>query len=195
MFNQISIYNIALFLHIVGALGVFAALALEWAARLALREATTGEQVRDWLKLFAWMGRLYPVSSLAILLPGFYMTLTTWGGTAWILTALAGVLAMGVIGGALTRQRMRSAAGAAASQSGRLPAELRQQLNDPLLWASLRVRLAIGLGIVFLMSAKPGLAGSLAVMLVAVLLGLAFSLSTRGRGREGAPAQQVADRL
>jgi hypothetical protein len=37
-----SLYYTALFLHIVGALGLFAALALEWAGLSNLRRARTG---------------------------------------------------------------------------------------------------------------------------------------------------------
>ena len=38
-----TVYAVALFLHIVGALGLFAALALEWTALSGFRRSTTAE--------------------------------------------------------------------------------------------------------------------------------------------------------
>src|SRR5213596_901663 len=51
--DQMSVYAIAVFLHIVGALGLFAALGLEWASLYNLRRVTTAGQVREWAKLLS----------------------------------------------------------------------------------------------------------------------------------------------
>jgi len=40
-------YSIALFLHVVGALGFFVALGLEWTSLRQIRGAATSGQVRD----------------------------------------------------------------------------------------------------------------------------------------------------
>ena len=56
-----SVYSIAVFLHIVGALGIFAAIGLDWAGLSNLRRATDTTQVREWMRLLAaprpWQGR------------------------------------------------------------------------------------------------------------------------------------------
>lgn len=44
-------YSIALFLHIVAALGLFAALALEWTSLFYLRRSVTVEQARQWMNV------------------------------------------------------------------------------------------------------------------------------------------------
>ena len=44
-------YSIALFLHIVGALGFFVALGLEWIGLEQIRSAMAPEQVRGWVSL------------------------------------------------------------------------------------------------------------------------------------------------
>jgi hypothetical protein len=49
--HSISLYSISLFLHIVGALGLFARLAFEQAGLLNLRRASTKAQAREWLSL------------------------------------------------------------------------------------------------------------------------------------------------
>jgi hypothetical protein len=58
-----------------------------------------------------------------------------------------------------------------------------QQLRDPLLWASIQIRVAIALGIVFLMTVKPGLGGALLTIGVAIVLGLASALPGWGHVR------------
>jgi len=165
------------------------ALGLEWASLPSLRRAASAEQAREALKLSAPLGRLYAFSWLAILIPGLYMAGTAWRGVGWTIIALAAVVVLAVLGGVFTGRRMAPIGKSLATMSGPLPPTLRQQLDDPFLWASLRVRTAIALGIVFLMSVKPDLVGSLIAMTVAVVIGLVFNLPVRGSNREKAQAK------
>jgi hypothetical protein len=178
-----NLYSIALFLHIVGALGLFIALGLEWASLLNLRRAATAEQVREWLDLFAWTRRLGPISLAVILLAGLYMTATAWRGAAWIVVALAAMVLMVVLGATLTGLRMPAIGRAVAAESELVSDALRHRLRDPLLWTSIQTRAAIALGIVFLMTVKPDLGGALLTIGVAIVLGLATSLPMWGRFR------------
>jgi hypothetical protein len=176
-----TFYSFALFLHIVGALGLFIALGLEWTSLLYLRRATTIEQVHQWLLVFALLRRIYPASWAAILLPGIYMIATVWGGVAWVGVALVAMVLLPVLGAALTGRRMVAIGPAVAVERGSVSLALRQRLRDPLLWASIQVRAAIALGIVFLMTVKPDLAGALLTIGTAVVLGLASALPAWGR--------------
>jgi hypothetical protein len=173
-----TLYSIALFLHIVGALGLFVALGLEWTGLRQLRHATTAEQAREWLGVAGLVRRVGPASLVAILLPGLYMTATTWGGQAWIGIGLAAMLLLGALG-ALNGRRLAAIGHAAATECGDLSPVLRQRLRDPLLWTSVQTRAAIGVGIVFLMTVKPDLGGSLLTIGAAVVLGLASTLPSR----------------
>ncbi|HXW01245.1 MAG TPA: hypothetical protein VEC93_22735, partial [Anaerolineae bacterium] len=113
-------YSIALFLHIVGALGFFVMLGLEWVSLMSLRRVTTIEQVHEWLNAFGllrWMG---PISGGIILLSGFYMTATAWGGVAWIGIAMVAIILIVVLGAALTGPRLAAIGRAAATESGSL---------------------------------------------------------------------------
>jgi hypothetical protein len=185
-----TFYSFALFLHIVGALGLFIALGLEWTSLGYLRRATTTDQVHPWLQVFTLLRRIYPISWLAILLPGFYMTATTWGGAAWISIAFAAIILIAVVGAVISGRRMAVIGPALATESGRLSSELRQRLGDPLLWASIQTRMAIALGIVFLMSVKPGLGGSLLTIGLAAVLGFASALPAWNRPRLEVEASQ-----
>src|SRR5258708_6623476 len=111
-------YSVALFLHIVGALGLFAALGLEWTSRSFVGRAATGEQVREWLSVLGMTRRLGPTALVLILLPGFYMMATSWGGAAWILVALAAVVLIAILGASLTGARMGPIGRAAGTASG-----------------------------------------------------------------------------
>ena len=71
----------------------------------------------------------------------------------------------------------------AAVEQGPVSPTLRQQLRQPLLWASFQVRTAIFLGIVFLMTVKPGPGGALLTVGAAVVLGLASALPAWSRVR------------
>ncbi len=83
-------YSIALFLHIVGALGFFVALGLEWTSLRHLRQATTAEQVCEWLRVPNEMGRVGLIAMLTLVAAGLYMTARVWGGVAWIMVTLGG---------------------------------------------------------------------------------------------------------
>ncbi|MFN8453193.1 MAG: hypothetical protein U0401_00735 [Anaerolineae bacterium] len=176
------LYPLALFLHIVGALGLFTALSLEWASLWQLRRAATVEQIKQGFLIFAGLRRLYSLSWITILLAGFYMAATVWGWVAWIGVALAGVVLIGMLGDGLSGRRLAAIEPMVAAAQGALSPDLRQHLGDPLLWLSIQTRVAIALGIVFLMTVKPGLTGALLTLGVAVTLGLAAAWPTPATG-------------
>jgi hypothetical protein len=176
-------YSIALFFHIVGALGVFVALGLEWTGLRQIRGATTSEQVRVWMRISNSTRRLGIASMLTILVSGFYMMATVWGGVAWIIVAFWTLVLLVVLGLALTGPRMAALGRALATEHGTVSPTLQHLANHPLLWISIQTRVAIALGIIFLMTVKPDLGGSLLTIGVALVLGLASALPIPGRER------------
>src|SRR2546422_712048 len=122
-----SVYAIAVFLHIVGALGLFAALALEWASLYNLRRVPTAGQAREWTKLLSALRFVGGPSTLTILVTGIYMTATRWGGQGWIGAGLAGLVLIAVVGGALGGRRSAAIARTVAGETGAISAGLRPQ--------------------------------------------------------------------
>jgi hypothetical protein len=175
-------YSIALFLHVVGALGFFVTLGLEWTSLRHLRRATTAKQVREWMRIPAEMGRVGMLSMLVLLAAGFYMMATVWGGVAWITVTLGVIVLMIILGMVITGRRM-AAIGGVKAERGPLSPTLHHLLHDPLLWISMQTRAAMALGIVFLMTVKPDPGGSLLTIGVAIVLGLASALPIPGRER------------
>ncbi len=169
-------YAIALFLHIVGALGLFVALGLEWTSLLLLRRATTTEQVRERMRIASGVRGVSGAALATLLVSGIYLTATVWGGVAWIAVALGAMVLMAVLGAALSGPRM-AAIGRAVEHGPLAP------VPDPLLWVSMQTRVAVALGIVFLMTFKPDLNGSLLTIAVAAVLGLIAALPAVVAGR------------
>lgn len=177
-----TIYAIALFVHVLGALGLFVALGLEWTGLRALRRATTAAQAQERAAAYAIIPRLYAPAAGAILLPGLYMTATVWGwGAGWPGVALGTLVLLAALGAALTGSRMAAIGRASAAESGPLSPALRQQVRDPMLWTSVQTRAAIAVGVVFLMTVKPNLGGALLTIGVAAILGLASAVPTWSR--------------
>jgi len=74
---------------------------------------------------------------------------------AWVRVSFGAMLLMGIAGGPLIRSRVR----AIARDEG--PEALRRHASDPVLRASIRTRIALGLAIIYLMIAKVAVGGSL----------------------------------
>jgi hypothetical protein len=169
-------YLIAKFVHILGALGFFVALGLEWTSLRHLRSARTVEQVREWIRVPTELGLVGMVAMVLLLAAGVYMMITVWGGVAWIIVSLGSLVPMFVLGMAVSRRRLAVIEQSVAAGHGTISSALYQLLHDPLLWISIQTRVAIALGIVFLMTVKPDLGGSLLTIGLATVLGLASAL-------------------
>jgi hypothetical protein len=173
-----SIYTIVLFLHVSGAIGYFVGIGTWLFILIGLQRAQRVEQVRALVNLIGLSGPFTGISVLLILATGFYMALTAWSlQTSWIAVALISLILMVPSGAALIEPRRRTIARLAqGAPDGPLPQSLERRTHDPVLGTALQTVAALLLGIVFLMTTKPSLTGSLIVMAVALVLGLASGL-------------------
>ena len=122
-------------------------------------------------------------SGLTLIVTGIYLTVTRWGPQPWIILGLIGLVTMAVLGAVITGRRLGSMAKELSGEGALSPA-LQQRLQDPVLLLSAWLRTGIGLGIVALMSAKPGLGGSIITLGGAAFLGFAAGLAASARGRK-----------
>jgi hypothetical protein len=171
-----TLYALALFLHVAGALGLFIAIGLEWTSLPRLRRAASVEQARTWLGVLGSLGPIGGPSALALLVTGIYMMVTVWRGAAWPGIGLIAMVLIAVLGGVLTGRRVGSIAQALPAEAGPLPPALAERVRDPVLVLSARLRAALALGVVFIMCTKPGMVGSLTAMGAALVIGLAAGL-------------------
>jgi hypothetical protein len=124
-------YPFAVYLHLLGAFGLFAALVLEWLAVTQVQRSTAVAESKTWSRVLALARRMGPPSMALLVVPGLAMALTRWNFLAWPAVALLG-MAMMVAIGLLLR-------------------------NGPMLSVvSVEVRIAIALGMVALMGVQTG---------------------------------------
>ena len=148
-----SLYAIALFVHIVGALLLFALLTVEG---VGLRGGISAAPINR------VMG---PVSALAILVPGFYMVATVWGWKGWIAVGITSWVLIAV-GGAITGVSV-----------------MRGRMGKRTATISWLARVGMALGVVFDMTLKPDVAVAVVAVLLGVVLGVAAGLATPRRER------------
>jgi hypothetical protein len=178
--KMMSDYSIALYLHIVGALGTFAALGVEWASLRPLRSVVTVAQAREWFQVATSGQRIGGVSMLVLLLSGIYMMVTVWGGVPWIAVTIGTLLLLALPGIPVSR-RMATIQRTEPVEDGSVSPSFSGFLQHPLLWVFIHTRITVVLGIVFLMTVKPDLPGSLLTIGIAIILGLASSLALLDR--------------
>ncbi len=170
-----SDYTLALFAHIVGVLGLFAAVALDWVTVLRLRRAQSVALVREATSLIGLQMRLFQISALLLLAAGIYLTVTAWDSAPpWILVSLAALIVMGALSGAVVGSRLRAIhrEAAAESSAGTIPPALQRRIADPILVTTVQTVALLGLGVVFVMTTKPDWVGSLIALAVAIVLGV-----------------------
>jgi hypothetical protein len=168
--------SIGLFLHIVGALGFFVALGLEWTGLWQIRNAMNFGQVGAWMGTLKKNRKIGFISMFTTVITGIYMMLIEWGGVAWIILTMASLVLVIVLSLALTGPRMAAIGQALAREKGVLSRTYYNAANHPLLWISIQTRVALALGIVFLKTVKPEWGGSLLTVGAAIVLGLASTL-------------------
>ena len=171
-----SSFAIALFLHIVGALGFFVALSLEWTALRQVRSATLAEQVRPWMGILKSTNKVGFPTMLTTVITGFYMVLNGLGWVPWILVVIGALVLLIVLSVALTKPRMMAIGQALTKEKGPVSQSFHNLINNPILWISIQTRVAVALGIIFLKIANPDFVGSLLTIGAAIILGIASTL-------------------
>jgi hypothetical protein len=87
----------------------------------------------------------------------------------WIAAGVVAMLLLGFLGGAFTGKHVKAVM---ASEGKALAAHL------PALWTAFVLRVSVLVATVFVMCAKPGLAGSIAALVVAVVGGMVLARGT-----------------
>jgi hypothetical protein len=185
-------YSLVKFLHIASMIAAFISAALLHSALGSLRGAEDAQTARAAAATLARLGPKMPLFVLALLLTGGWLAQQRWNfGLAFVDVAIVGLVLMAAISGAAIKPRTQAVAVRLANVQGPLDAELRAAVRDPALWAWAHVPAPIAAGIVFDMVMKPGWAGSVASVAVAVALGMVPVLA--GRSAVAAEATGAAD--
>ena len=171
-----SFYSLLVFTHIAGAFFLFGGLLVEWVVVGFLRRNPDLAPFRAWSRVFALAPRLYGPALGVILLSGGYLgaQMSAWG-QGWIRVSFVTLFVIGAIGGVTSRRfgAIRKLLGEASDSTAVI---LAAKLNDPVLIASVRVRIALVFGVVLLMVSKLPLEPSLIVISVAAAVGVVAAL-------------------
>lgn len=167
------IYNVMLFFHILGTMAMFVAVGITLTAMIAMLHAKKTEALRDWSTLAVKMDGLLPFSVILILLPGLYLVFTTWGwGVAWINISLAALIVMTFMGPAVNLRRLKIILTLANAETESVPSSsLLEKVKDRTLWNSVIIMTMLAIAILFLMTVKLALVGSLIAFGIAIILG------------------------
>jgi hypothetical protein len=178
-------YQIALFIHILGALSFFIAIGVVYASVLGIRRAQTVQPLKLWTgAAIPAMRVIFPIAGLVILVAGLYMVATEWQNqTGWATVALIALIALSIASALLQGRRITALAQQVAGQPDAAPmtGALQAQAHDAVTWVSVNASAAFAIGIVYLMTLKPDVVGSLIALGVALVVGLVFGLLTQGR--------------
>jgi hypothetical protein len=179
-----SSHEVAMFVHLLGVITLFGGIGLQQRGGTRLRQATTVGEVRQWLGLVRPTGRMLPAAVLILLASGLYMTAEEWTpATPWIATAAATVLAMAAVGAGMLGRRFRAVGIASADTTeGPVPPLLAGLLGAPSVWAALSGVNGAALGVLWLMTNKPGWATSVGVVVGATVIGAAVGAILARRG-------------
>jgi hypothetical protein len=178
-------YEIALFIHILGALSFFIAIGVVYASVLGIRRAQTVQPLKLWTgAAIPAMRVIFPIAGLVILVAGLYMVATEWQNqTGWATVALFALIALSIASALLQGRRITALSQQVAGQPDAAPVTgaLQAQAHDAVTWVSVNASAAFAIGIVYLMTLKPDVVGSLIALGVALVVGLVFGLLTQGR--------------
>jgi hypothetical protein len=174
-------YQIALFLHILGVICLMGGHTLIHASLEVMRRVQQVERVRDWIAIAAGLDRFMPLFTLAVLLPGIYMAWTAWGwATPWIDASLALFLVMMILGPVLLGRRFATLHPLVkATPPGTIPASLAARMRDRALWTIENTFTSLLLAILLLMTVKPNLPGTVIVVSIGLIAGLLSTVRTR----------------
>jgi hypothetical protein len=174
-------YRLVLFLHLCALLGAIATSAVLHFAETRLRAADTIAAVRTWAGLIDKGARVFPLVLLVLLGTGAYLVDRSWTwSSGWVVAGLVGVGVLFVVGAGVVGGRSRALRRALTDvDDGGVPAAVagiaREHPGGIASWTNT----GLALGIVFVMTMKPALVGSLAALVVAAGLGAAIAFRLR----------------
>ena len=188
-------YHVVLYIHLLALFVGIGAGAVLIACLLRLRVAQTLAEAAPFGRLAGKAGKLFPLAILGLFGSGAYMTSDLWSwSTRWIDVSIAGLVLLAVQG-PLLGERMGKRVEAALHANGRgvLGDAALRSCRHPLLFSSELSAMGVVLGIVWNMTQKPGLGGSIAAVAGGYAVGFTLGVvMARGRARTIGSVDQPA---
>lgn len=166
-------YRVVLFLHILTFAVAAAMSSVLHFTMLQRQRATTVREALKWHAAGGGVAKFFPLVLITFVATGAYLVSRIWTWqTSFVEAGIAGVVLL-LANGIFMGTRARSIVPLLVrSVDGPMTPELRATLDQPVLNTLPWVNHMLSLGIAFVMTVKPALTGSLAVLGVAIALGL-----------------------
>jgi hypothetical protein len=173
-------YGIVLFLHIGVVIVSFMIAAVLHAALHAMPRAQTVSQMRPFAALIHRLEPILPILAIFILGFGAWLIHLSGGeikwGDGWIITALAALVIIEGLAGALLAPRSKKLVELIeATPDGEVPAAVRAAATDPMIWDLAHIATFGFGGVVLVMADKPSGAVSTIIVVVGAILGVVLS--------------------
>lgn len=188
-------YHVVLYIHLLSLLVGFSAGMIETVCLFRLRAADTLEAAAPWGQLAGEIEKAFPVAILGLFGTGAYLTSDVWTwSTSWIVLPIVGLAVLSLQGPLVAGRRGHAVKAAlTANGPGPLRPEARRMTRDRALWTAAMTNEALVLGIVWVMTEKPGWGNAIAALAVAYAVGVALAARlTRVAAVEAVPAADSA---
>jgi hypothetical protein len=173
--------TVALFIHLLGVITLFIAIGLLQRGGAGLRTAATIDEMRLWLSLLATTRRMFPTALVLILVSGLYMADQIYGfSEPWIAVAIVTLLIMGGLGGGVVGRGLAAMGRALAGGDAR-SSDVAGLVANSATWIAAAALAGMALGVLWLMSVKPGWVQSIAVVVLLGVVGALVGSSQAGR--------------
>lgn len=178
-----SLYELMVFVHVAAAVALLSGSVIASpAVRGAVRRAGTTQDIRAYLTLGGPLLILEPTSAVVVLTSGIYLTsVADFWTQGWVQAAIAFWIVNAVVAGAVVKPTIgRVVAAAATAADGPVDRHL-DMLRRSLRWSvGGDVLLASDLAMLYVMTMKPELAGSLLAVAGTMMAIAAVRIITRG---------------
>jgi hypothetical protein len=187
-----SILSAVLFIHVLSAMSMFAAFALEAGILLRIRSSLNVEQARAGVLSFHRLRAIAMPAFLGVLGTGLYLAYRYGGGTPWIPASLVAMLLIMLVGGTVTGIKMARLKKPLPTKGEAVAIEaILARTQDRALLISYGFRVGLAVGIVFLMTGKPELGMSVIALAGGALGGVFLAAGfTRMAGRNRASVNE-----
>lgn len=177
-----DLYLIAFFIHMMGLISVFGSQIVLQHGGTRLRAASDWHDVRRWLGLLGVVRGMALGGTVMLFLSGLYMTWSRWTfSSPWVSIGLAVVIVFPILGARVIGAGFDRIGKEAAGAQGPLDDASRARLLAPQLWASAFAMNFALVGVVWLMTLKPGWIGSIAIPVAAAAIGAFIGTSVARR--------------
>jgi hypothetical protein len=174
----VDAYRTVLFLHFLALFVGFGAAAILGLSLFRLRASQTLADALPWALLAGKTEQAFPVAIIGLFATGAYLTshLWTWS-TGWIDVAIVSLVVIAAQGVLIAGRRAKELERALETNgAGPLSEAARKMTCDRALWIVSFANPGIVLGVVWVMTQKPGTAGAIAAVVVGYVVGALAAL-------------------